>query len=330
MGALRVRVIDGAAVRRLLPYDVCIEAVDAAMRRVSAGSSLMPLRQGMSLPDGTGMLGMMPGYIDEPPCFGVKLVSLFPGNRDRGFSTHSGVYILYETHTGQPVALLNAAEITAIRTAAASAVATRALARTDAAVLGLLGTGEQAIAHLRALPRVRQFRAVRIWGRAVTRAAALADFARAETSMEVTTHAYIEEVLEGADVVCTVTGAAEPVLAGAAVRDGTHLCVVGSSVATRREVDDVCVARARFFVDYRPSAMAQAGELLHAIRSGAVTEAHVLGEIGDVLVGRVEGRRTPQDITLYKSLGVAAQDLAAATVVLRAAEATGMGTLVTI
>jgi ornithine cyclodeaminase/alanine dehydrogenase-like protein (mu-crystallin family) len=299
------------------------------MRRVSRGGALLPLRQALPVPGG-GMLGMMPGYIDEPRCFGVKLVSLFPANQSLGLSSHSGIMVLYDAATGQPAALLNAGEITAIRTAAASALATKVLARANASVLGVVGTGEQALAHLRALALVRRFREIRIWGRNSAHAAELARLARTQTDCAVTIDATVDAMLHHADVVCTLTGSAEPILAGRSVRPGTHLCVVGSSVSSRREVDDDCVARSRFFVDYRASAMAQAGELLHAIGNGTVSASHILGEIGEVLEGRIEGRRSDDDITLYKSLGVAAQDLVAATVVLRAAESSGAGTLISL
>lgn len=312
----------------MLPFPECIEAVDAAMRRVSNGTTALPLRTGLPIPGSDGMLGMMPGYLDQPPSFGIKLVSLFPGQRRPGLSSHSGLLLLFEAATGRPVALLNAGEITAIRTAAASAVATRALARADARVLGIVGTGEQAQAHIEALPMVRQFERIVIWGRDNERARAFAESAAAKFNGTVTICATVADLLAEADVVCTVTSSPEPLLEGHSVRAGTHLCVVGSSFPARREVDDDCVARSTFFVDYRPSALAQAGELLHAIQAGRVTESHIRAEIGEVLCGSSPGRRSPSEITLYKSLGVAAQDLAAACAAVAAAQAAGAGVLV--
>ena len=274
------------------------------------------------------MLGMMPGYLDQPPSFGIKLVSLFPGQRRTGLSSHSGLLLLFEAATGRPVALMNAGEITAIRTAAASAVATRALARPDARVLGIVGTGEQAKAHIEALPMVRQFERIVIWGRHNDRARALAESAAAGFNGIVAIRATVDELLAEADVVCTLTSSPEPLLEGRSLRAGTHLCVVGSSFPTRREIDDDCVAKSSFFVDYRPSALAQAGELLHAIRARRVTESHIRAEIGEVLSGSSPGRTSRNEITLYKSLGVAAQDLAAACAALAAAQAAGVGVIV--
>jgi ornithine cyclodeaminase len=325
-----VRVISGRDVRRLLSYEECVGAVDAAMRRVSGGGALMPLRTIMRLPSGQGALGMMPGYLSEPAYFGIKLLSLFPGNPALGLSSHLGLHLVCESVTGRPVALIEASSLTAIRTAAASVVATRALARPESTVLAIIGTGEEARSHLDAFQAVRPFSRVLVWGRNADAARNLAQEyeGRAGATLEVVPT--VPRALAEADVVCTLTSSPEPIVFGRDVRPGTHLCLVGSSIPVTREVDDDCVAMARFFVDYRESAMAQAGELLGAIRSGRVTEAHIAGEIGDVLSGRVVGREHSDQVTVYKSLGVAAQDLAAAAVILRSAEAEGVGQLVEI
>jgi ornithine cyclodeaminase/alanine dehydrogenase-like protein (mu-crystallin family) len=325
-----VRVISGADLRKLLPYRDCVEAVDAAMREVSAGNALMPLRQIMRLPTGQGALGLMPGYLGEPACFGVKVLSLFPGNPAVGLSSHLGLYVLFEAGNGRPLALMDASALTAIRTAAASVVATRALARRDSKVLAIIGTGEEAHSHLEAFQAARPFEGLLIWGRNQQAARTLEDGARVLGIDDVRVVSSVREALAGADVVCTVTSSPDPLLFGADVRPGTHLCLVGSSIPSTREVDDDCVAMSRFFVDYRASAMAQAGELLHAIGAGVATEAHIVAEIGEVLRGAVPGRRSGLDVTVYKSLGVAAQDLAAATLVYRRAVELGIGTLAAI
>lgn len=327
MHPLELRVITGQEVRRLLPYGVCVEVVAAAMRCVSAGRTVMPLRQIMSLPPGRGALGMMPGYLGDPECFGIKLLSLFPGNPAVGLSSHLGLYVLCETEHGRPIALMEASALTAIRTAAASVVATRALARPGSRVLAIVGTGEEAAAHIEAFQSVRPFERIVVWGRHAAPAHRLADRARGLGATDVAVVASVQKALAEADVVCTVTSSPEPLLAGADVRPGTHLCLVGASIPTSREVDDDCVAMSRFFVDYRASAMAQAGELLHAMREGVVTEAHIVAEIGEVLAGTAAGRRSTDEVTTYKSLGVAAQDLAAASLVYRRAVEQGAGTL---
>ena len=327
MQSLDLRVITGADVRRLLPYDDCVEAVAGAMRAVSLGKTVMPLRQIMRLPGGQGALGTMPGYLADPEWFGIKLLSLFPGNPAAGLSSHLGLYMLCEAGHGRPVALMEASALTAVRTAAASVVATRALARADSKVLAIIGTGEEANSHLEAFQAVRPFESLLLWGRNAAAARALVDRARRLRFEDVRVVGSVRDALAEADVVCTVTASPDPLLSGADVRPGTHLCLVGASIPSCREVDDACVAMSRFFVDYRASAMAQAGELLHAIGAGVVTEAHVVAEIGEVLEGSVPGRRSASEVTVYKSLGVAAQDLAAASLVYRRAVELGVGTL---
>jgi ornithine cyclodeaminase/alanine dehydrogenase-like protein (mu-crystallin family) len=324
---LQVRVISGREVRELLPYDECVEAISNAMRAVSAGATVMPLRQAMPLPSGAGALAWMPGYLAQPSCFGIKLLSLFPGNPAAGLSSHVGLYALYEAEHGRPLAIFEASALTALRTAAASVVATRALARRDAKTLLIIGTGEEARSHVAAFQAVRPFERLLVWGRRPEAAAQLADHARRLGCLEVATVASVSDALARADVVCTLTGAAEPVLFGRDVRPGTHLCLVGASLPGKREVDVECVAMAKFFVDYRASAMAQAGELLAAIEAGRVTEAHIAGEIGEVLSGAIAGRRSESEVTIYKSLGVAAQDLAAALIIYERAVANDAGTL---
>lgn len=312
MESLELRVISGAEVRELLTYPDCVRVVEAAMRAASAGHALLPLRQFMAVPGVEGRLAWMPGFLGEPACFGIKLLSLYPGNPAVGLSSHVGLYVLYEHGHGRPLAILEASALTAVRTAAASVVATQALARRDARTLAIVGTGEEARTHLEAFQAVRPFGRVIVWGRDAAKAAALAARARALGAAQVEVATSVREAAAQADVLCTVTSAPTPLLSGDDLHPGMHLCLVGSSIPQTREVDEEVVARARFYVDYRESARAQAGELLHAIRAGRVTEAHVLGEIGEVLAGRVAGRRNDEEITVYKSLGIAAQDLAAA------------------
>lgn len=322
-----VRVISGNDLRRLLPFDACVAAVGQAMRGVSAGRALMPLRQFMQLPDRDGKLAWMPGALDEPECFGIKLLSLFPGNPRVGLSSHVGLYVLYESAHGRPLAIMEASALTAVRTAAASVVATQALARKEAKTLAMIGTGEEARSHVDAFQAVRPFERLMIWGRRDEAAHELAAYARRAGCEQVEVVASARAAAAEADVICTVTGSPTAVLFGREVRKGTHLNLVGASIPSSREVDDDLVAMSRYFVDYRGSAMAQAGELLDAIKAGRITEAHIRGEIGDVLSGSVPGRVSEDDVTVYKSLGVAAQDLTSAMLVYRNALDRDLGTL---
>ena len=321
-------IVSGADVRRALPMSECIEAVARAMRALSDGGADVPLRTVMKLPGGRNFFGVMPGYLEDPRGLGAKMITVYPDNVKRGLPSHLGLVVLFDAEIGFPLAVMDAAEITAIRTAAASAVATRALARNDASHLAILGTGEQAVTHLEAISKVRTLRSVRVWGRSIEKAERLAEEQGSRLSVRVEVSKSAEHAVQGADIVCTVTASREPVLNGAWLGRGAHVNLVGASRPDTREADDDVVTRSRFFVDSRTSARAEAGELKHAIDAGLVGEDHILGEIGTVLSGGVVGRTGDHDITVYKSLGVAAQDLAAAHVIYERAVRDGIGTLV--
>ena len=322
---MEIRVLRGAEVRQLLPMAECIDLMHRTMIAVSERRVVLPLRSIMVMPGDRGMLGNMPGYLAEPECFGVKLVSLIPRNKPPQYSSHLGLVLLFEAAHGCPVALVDAAEITAIRTAAASALATRLLARPQACDLALLGAGEQARSHLEAMLAVRSIRRIRVWARDAGKAAAFARTEGARHAISIETAPSVREAVAGADIVCTLTKAREPILLGEQLEPGVHLNVVGSSVAAAAEIDTSAVVKSRFFVDCRDSTVNEGGEYLRALRAGAITPEHILGEIGEVANGTKTGRRAPSDITLYKSLGIAPQDLASAHHVLEKARAAGVG-----
>jgi ornithine cyclodeaminase len=310
---------------RILTMESCIEAVDRVMRQVSLGKAQLPLRNVLTLPGGQNLFAAMPGCIDAPVAVGAKLVAVFPRNAEKGLSSHNGVVVLLDPQTGLIAAVIDASAVTAIRTAAATAVATRALARSGSTTLALLGAGEQAVTHLEALSKVLPLGVVRVWTRSRDKARAFADREGAKYGVKVDVADTARQAVEGADVGCAVTSSKEPILHGEWLAPGMHVNLVGASVASAREADDEVVRRGRFYVDYRPSAQAQAGEWRHALEAGVVTESQLLGEIGEVLEGRVPGRQGPEDITLYKSLGIAAQDLAAAEVILERARRDSLG-----
>jgi ornithine cyclodeaminase/alanine dehydrogenase-like protein (mu-crystallin family) len=304
-----MRLIDRAEVAKRLTMPRAIEIVRAAMIALSNGETRQPLREIIPLGDGA-LFGIMPGAMGPGRTFGAKLLSTFSGNTAAGMQSHQGVVLLFDPHNGLPVAAVHAGEVTAIRTAAASAVATDALARPDARRLTILGSGEQAATHARAIALVRPLADIRIWGRNRAKAGALAAALADEHELAVVACADVATAVTGADIICTVSGADEPILTAAMVAPGTHVNVVGSSHAGPREIDDALVVRARFIADYRPGVLAQGAEFLHARDAGLVDEAHVIGEIGDVLAGRLVGRRDPAEVTIYKSLGHVVQDLA--------------------
>jgi len=323
-----MRVLSNADVAALLPMAQAIDVVDGVMRHVSDGGAQMPLRHVVPV-GGANMMGVMSGAIDAPQCYGVKLVSLFPGNPARGLSGHRGAVVLFEAESGGTVAMMDAGLLTALRTAAASGVATRALARADARHLVLVGTGEQAVHHLAAMCAVRAISSVHVVGRRAHKAAAFVDAARADyPGLRMTSGDSVQNAVKDADILCTVTNSAQPVVRGAWLPDGVHVNIVGASIPSKREVDDAVVQRAAIWVDYRPSALAQAGELVDMIAAGTITPDHLCGEIGQVLAGAIPGRSDSVQITAYRSMGVIAQDLACAAHVLAAAEGAGRGTVV--
>ena len=305
-----MRFIDQAEVRAGLTYAVCIPLMRRAMTAFSNGETRQLLRAIIPLAEGRAF-GVMPGALGEASAFGAKLVSVFPENFARGRQSHQGVVVLFDGESGAPVCVAHAGEITAIRTAAASAAATDALARPEAHRLAILGYGEQAATHARALAHVRPLSAIIVWGRSPERAAAFAARMAAELGLPVSSAADVEAAVAQADIVCTVTPSREPVLEGRWVAPGTHVNVVGSSYAGPVEIDVDLVARARFVADSREGVLAQGAEFLAAIAAGRVGEDHLVAEIGEVFAGRVAGRRSPDEVTLYKSLGHVVQDLAA-------------------
>ena len=301
--------IDQDEVRARLTYEVCIPIVRKAMIAFSAGETRQLLRQIIPLAEGR-MFGVMPGALGERAAFGAKLISVFPDNFAKGVQSHQGIVLLFDPETGAPICIAHAGEVTAIRTAAASAVATDALARPDAHRLAILGYGEQAETHIRAIRHVRPISEVTVWGRSTDRAEAFAARMAEETGLPVIAAPDARTAVAQADIVCTVSGSAEPILLGAWVSPGTHLNLVGSSRAGPVEVDNDLVVRSRFVADSREGVLAQGAEFLQAKAAGLIGDDHIVAEIGEVLMGKIAGRQSPDQITAYKSLGHIVQDLA--------------------
>ncbi|MDQ1452658.1 MAG: hypothetical protein QOK38_2524 [Acidobacteriaceae bacterium] len=306
-----MRYIDREEVAHRLTYEVCIPLVRDAMIAFSAGETRQLLRSIIPLANGH-LFGIMPGALGATKPFGAKLISIFPENVAQGRQSHQGFIILFEPDTGTPVCVVHAGEVTAIRTAAASAVATDVLARRDATRLAILGTGEQAATHARAISKVRPLESITVWGRSQNSAHAFATKMQAEFGIPITAIATVQQAVAGADIVCTVTAASEPILKSEWVQPGQHINAVGSSHAGPAEIDNALVARARYFADSREGVIQQGAEFLRAKQAGLVDDTHILAELGHVLAGKSEGRRSPEEITIYKSLGHIVQDLASA------------------
>jgi ornithine cyclodeaminase len=321
-----MRVINDREVERLLPMAECIEVMAGALATLGRGDAVLPLRSMVWLPDRRGLLGLMPAVLGEPACMGLKVVTVMPGNHGTEYDSHQGAVLLFECERGSLLAVADGSAITAIRTAAVSGLATRLLSRPEAGDLAILGSGVQAATHLEAMKSVRPLRRVRVWSRDPAHARAFAQREALRHGRVVEAVADVAGAVRDADLVCTVTASREPVLRGEWLAPGAHVNAVGASLATARELDAEAVARARLFVDRRESAENEAGDYLIALREGRIGKDHIQGEIGDLLLGRVEGRRSAQEITLFKSLGLAVEDLAAVHHVWRKAEAEGAGT----
>jgi ornithine cyclodeaminase/alanine dehydrogenase-like protein (mu-crystallin family) len=312
-------------VNDLLTLPECINVMEDALASLARGEVHNPLRQAIRAPGAAGLLGLMPAYRGgERPFYGLKEVCVFPGNPARGLDSHLGAVLLHDGETGELLAAMNASAITAIRTAAVSAVATKLLAREDAAVLAVLGTGVQGQMHAAAIPLVRPIREIRMFSRSGWRAgASRALDGRGRPSSTA------EECVRGADIVVTATNSKEPVLRREWLSSGVHINAVGSSIAAARELDGETVAAASLFVDRRESTVNESGDYLFALREGAIGgPEHIRGELGELLTGRAEGRRSAEELTLFKSLGLAIEDLASASFLYDKAVRLGRGTVV--
>jgi alanine dehydrogenase len=325
---VKVLLVSQAEVERLLPMADCIEAMAEVLRALAAGQALLPLRQVLALPGGQGAFAVMPAVLGSAGAIGVKAITVIPGNHGTAYDSHQGAVLLFESEHGRLLAVMDASAITAIRTAAVSGVATRALAREDAGDLALLGTGVQARTHLTAMAAVRRLRRVRVWSRDPAHVEAFRQWAAGRDGVAVEGAPGPREAVEGADLVCTATAAREPVLRGEWLAPGCHVNAVGASTPTARELDSDAVARARLFVDRREAARHEAGDYLIPLREGRVGEDHIQAELGDVLLGRHPGRTAAGELTLFKSLGLAVEDVAAARAVYDRAQAEGAGTWV--
>jgi ornithine cyclodeaminase/alanine dehydrogenase-like protein (mu-crystallin family) len=311
-------------VERLLPMDDCIELMSEVLADLARGSVWQPLRFVVRPPDEPSLMGLMPAHRSAPqPAYGLKAVCIFPGNPGRGLDAHQGAVLLFDGETGALRAVVDASAVTAIRTAAVSAVATRALARKDARELAILGSGVQARSHLEAMAKVRPFDRARVWSRTAEHAEAFA--AGAQVPFPVETVASAEEAALGADVIVTATSSPEPIVRKEWLAPGAHVNAVGSSIPTARELDAATVAKASLFADARESMINEGGDYLFAVREAGIGPDHIRAELGEVLIGTHEGRRSADELTVFKSLGLAAEDLAAAEHAYARARETGAG-----
>lgn len=292
----------------------CIPLMETMFRDLAAGRILQPLRNLMRIPDQKGILGMMPAYASLPDTniIATKLITIFHANHAANYPSHQGIIILFDGDNGTPLMLFDAEEITAIRTAAASAVATKYLANENAATLAIIGTGEQAERHIQSIPLVRNIKDIHLWGRDKHKALLLAQKAKTISNIPIRITDTARQAAGNADIVCTVTAATQPVIEGHWLSPGAHLNVTGSCTPNAREVDSNTIINARVFTDRYESLFNEAGDFLIPKKEGHITESHAQAELGEVLTNAKPGRQSPTDITLFKSLGIAAEDLYAA------------------
>ena len=311
-------------VRALLPMDDLIAAMERAVAAFSSGQVVQPVRTVLDVAAHQAFFGVMPATLADPPALGAKLVTVYPGNHARGLPSHLATIVLFDQATGALAGVVDGRYITEARTAAVSAVSVRHLARPEASVLAILGSGVQAASHLEALSHVRTWRDIRVWSPTAAHCAA---FVRDATARGHRVRAATEasHAVQGADVIVLVTSSKTPVLEDVDVAPGAHICAVGACRPDQREMPGALVARSRFFVDSRAGAQKESGDLLLAIRDGLVNDSHVSGELGEVVLGRVPGRGGAADVTIFKSLGMAVEDIVAAQLVLGRAATHGVG-----
>jgi ornithine cyclodeaminase len=307
-----MRIITEAEVPGLLPMNECMDVMSNALATLARGDAILPLRHLMRIPQKAGIFGMMPAYMETPDALGVKIITVFNGNHGTEYDSHQGVVLLFEADHGSIVAVIDASSVTAIRTAAVSGVATRLLAREDAHDLCILGSGVQARTHLEAMRVARPVTRVRVWSRNPDSARAFARVESERLGITVEPMDSARLAAKDADIICTTTSARDPILEGEWISPGTHVNAVGSSTPTARELDSAAIARARLYVDRRESTINEAGDFLIPKSEGIIDDSHIRAELGELLLGTKNGRASGDDITLFKSLGLAVEDVAAA------------------
>jgi len=301
--------INKEKIASLLPMDECIVVMEKMFHSMANGDCIQPLRSMMWLPGRAGLLGMMPGHAESMGVMGIKVISVFHGNRDAGLPSHQGVVILFDAKHGQPLMLFDATEITAIRTAAASAVATRLLSRENSELLAIIGSGEQAERHIESILLVRKIKQANIWSRNEKHAMELVKKISDKNNIIISIKKSAQEAVGNADIICTVTSSPQPIVKGDWISAGTHINVVGSSTPASRELDTAAILKSVLFTDCYESLFNEAGDFLIPKKEGAITDGYVKAEVGEVLSGTKKGREKEEEITIFKSLGIAAEDI---------------------
>jgi ornithine cyclodeaminase len=309
---MKVLIVSQSEIADLLPMPACMEVMAEALKALTLQDAQMPLRQVLRLPESRNVLAAMPSYFGSRNAMGVKVISVFPGNHGTQFDSHQGAVLLFETKNGQLLAIMDASEITSIRTAAVSGAATRLLARESAHDLAILGSGVQARTHLEAMLHARRVDRIRVWSRNFDHAQAFAKRESNRHKQSVVPCKTAKEAVREADLICTTTSSPQPVLSGDWISEGAHINAAGAYGAAVRELDTTAVVRSRLFVDRRESTLNESGDFVMPYQEGVIGLDHIRGEIGEILAGQVKGRTSESEITIFKSMGLAIEDLASA------------------
>ena len=319
-------IINQAEVVQALPMKACVELMRETLAAHAEGHAVQPLRTHIATPDRKGIMATMPGYLAPAHALGIKVLTVFPANEGTAVDSHQGAVLLFEAERGILLAILDATAVTGIRTAAVSGLATDLLARADAGELAILGAGTQALTHVEAMLAVRRIRSLRLWNRTAERGQQLAALIESRFGQRVELCPSVQDAVAGADIICTTTAAREPILRNEWISPGAHLNVVGSSIPAKREVETALMVRARLFVDVRESALKEPGDIVIPIQEGAIGPEHIVAELGELASGRSAWQRQADDVTLFKSQGIAIEDIASARFVYEEARRRGLGT----
>lgn len=321
---MKVLIVNQEEVRRIFPMEECIEVMEQAFLSLAAGKVTQPLRSIMPV-EGGSVLAMMPSCNEDIQAFGAKVISVFPGNHGTEFDAHQGIVLLYEAVHGSLKAIIDATAITGIRTAAVSAIATRKLANPGTKNLAILGAGTQGRAHLEAMRLLFDFESVHVWDLFPESAHRFAESESGRTGLDVRFAATVEEAVTGHDLICTTTPAKQPILQGSWIKDGAHINAIGACTPVTRELDTEAVRKSSLFVDRLESTLREAGDFIIPKSEGAIGDSHIKGELGDLLARKIHGRQSKDEITLFKAVGLAMQDLASAKYIFEKAKKAGKG-----
>ncbi|WP_066068978.1 ornithine cyclodeaminase family protein [Neobacillus soli] len=318
-------VINQKEVREMLPMASCIRLMEEVLTDLDEGAAVHHLRSVVPIQN-QNVLGLMPGFLKKEEVVGTKVITIYPENQQNGLPSHQGVVLLNESKNGSLKAVIDGTEITAIRTAAVSAVATNLLARKDSKILSLLGSGEQARTHLEAIALVRPITEVKVWSRNIDKAILFENEMEQKYAIPIEVCQTVESAVEGADIICTLTASTVPILKGEWVKEGAHINAVGACRATDRELDSELVKGSLLYVDRVESAINEAGDYLVPLKEGMIEPTHIIGEIGEILTQKIPGRRSDADITIFESLGLAIEDMKAANFIFQEAARLKKGT----